>query len=172
MERCGLVLSPARWPSKGHRLRLVQSGLATFPWSINVSRERSLIAGERFGMLLLLEPLERRTKSKGLRWLCKCNCGQLTVVDSSNLQVGGIISCGCSRPAPPRSRSSVEIGQVFGRLTVLEEMLTREPNNARRWLCKCECGTLKVVRAGHLSSGKTRSCGCSRWKENQEINRV
>lgn len=141
--------------------------LAAFLESI-VSREIVIVTGERFGMLTVVEPMERRTKSKGLRWLCRCECGSLTVVDSTNLQSGGTLSCGCARPDPPRARSRVEIGDVFGRLTVLEEMLKREPNNARRWLCRCECGALKVVRAGHLNGGKTQSCGCSRWKENKE----
>ncbi len=28
------------------------------------------------------------------------------------------------------------------------------------WLCKCECGNEKLVRKDHLTSGKTKSCGC------------
>lgn len=29
-----------------------------------------------------------------------------------------------------------------------------------RWHCKCECGTERVVRAAHLSSGASTCCGC------------
>jgi hypothetical protein len=49
-------------------------------------------------------------------------------------------------------------GQRFGRLTVIE----RAPNKGRRtmWLCKCDCGTEKVICQEDLHSGKTVSCGC------------
>lgn len=37
-----------------------------------------------------------------------------------------------------------------------------------RWLCLCDCGTLKLVDGAHLASGGTRSCGCwLRWAATQ-----
>ncbi len=50
-------------------------------------------------------------------------------------------------------------GQRFGRWAVIERA---ENGKARqtRWLCKCDCGTEKIVQAGHLRNGKTKSCGC------------
>lgn len=50
-------------------------------------------------------------------------------------------------------------GQRFGRLLVIEET-GRNKHNAVMWLCRCDCGTEKAVRAYGLRSGKTRSCGC------------
>ncbi len=53
------------------------------------------------------------------------------------------------------------VGQRFGRLTVIE----RGENDKRgeiRWLCRCDCGNLKVVYGSLLRKGKTRSCGCLR----------
>jgi hypothetical protein len=44
----------------------------------------------------------------------------------------------------------------FGLLTVLGI----DPNNRRYRLCRCDCGTEKLVRIDHLNSGKTISCGC------------
>lgn len=53
----------------------------------------------------------------------------------------------------------VKIGAVFGRLTVIAEApLAR--NGARQALCRCECGTEKIVRCASLRSGGTKSCGC------------
>lgn len=56
----------------------------------------------------------------------------------------------------------------FGRLVIIREVpsTTRD----RFYLCRCICGTEKVVRFHSLVSGKTptRSCGCAR-KENAAI---
>ncbi len=55
------------------------------------------------------------------------------------------------------------IGQIFGRLTVIGEAAPFIRNSGKRsaaWVCKCECGECKVIRAESLISGKTRSCGC------------
>lgn len=52
-------------------------------------------------------------------------------------------------------------GQRFGRFLVLE----RAENDARgraRWLCRCECGTVKSLWPHELTSGASKSCGC--WK--------
>ena len=45
-------------------------------------------------------------------------------------------------------------GFRFGRWTVVEY------KGKSQWLCKCDCGTVKVVRATHLRSGASKSCGC------------
>lgn len=48
---------------------------------------------------------------------------------------------------------------VFGRWTVIG----RSENDARnhsRWICRCECGTEKVLHGNNLRNGKTKSCGC------------
>lgn len=45
-------------------------------------------------------------------------------------------------------------GGAFGRLTALEY------RGESRWLCRCECGTEKLVRTGALTTGFTASCGC------------
>lgn len=52
-------------------------------------------------------------------------------------------------------------GQRYGRLVVLSRA-----NNIGRftaWLCRCDCGTKKIVQAGHLQQGSIVSCGC--WKD-------
>lgn len=52
-------------------------------------------------------------------------------------------------------------GEVCGRLTVLEYA----GNNARsqaQWLCRCGCGSEKVVDGYNLRKGLVQSCGCSK----------
>lgn len=50
------------------------------------------------------------------------------------------------------------VGQKFGRWTVLE----RAPNKGKSvyWVCQCDCGTIKQVKAASLKSGRSQSCGC------------
>jgi hypothetical protein len=53
-------------------------------------------------------------------------------------------------------------GQRFGMLTVLQRAPRAASNYSTRWLCRCDCGETKSVRASHLRSPKgTLSCGCS-----------
>lgn len=49
-------------------------------------------------------------------------------------------------------------GQIFGRLTVLEQ--TENKNGRVQWKCRCECGNIVPVQSGCLRDGHTKSCGC------------
>lgn len=49
-------------------------------------------------------------------------------------------------------------GKVFGRLTVTSEFTRRSKQTY--WLCRCECGTEKLIYSGSLKRGITTSCGC------------
>lgn len=57
-------------------------------------------------------------------------------------------------------KSVIEIGQVFGRLTVVASEQPR--GRQETWRCRCICGGEKVVRAVHLRQGSIKSCGCLR----------
>lgn len=51
------------------------------------------------------------------------------------------------------------IGEKFGMLTVIGQA----PSTAkglRRWVCRCDCGTEKIVMGSNLRRGTTVSCGC------------
>jgi len=51
------------------------------------------------------------------------------------------------------------VGQVFGRLTVLE-FAGMGNDYSSRWIVRCECGVEKIVIGKNLVRGFTRSCGC------------
>lgn len=57
--------------------------------------------------------------------------------------------------------SYVAVGQVYGRLTVLE-MDTQDVTDKPKWLCQCSCGIKKLVATPSLRTGSTQSCGCLR----------
>ncbi len=48
------------------------------------------------------------------------------------------------------------IGKRFGRLTVL----SNDPNNSEKVICKCDCGNIKSTLKSGLRDGRTVSCGC------------
>ena len=57
-------------------------------------------------------------------------------------------------------RASVNIGDKYGRLTVVKEL---KPVGYTRYVkCSCTCGELKNVKLSHLRSGAISSCGCYR----------
>ena len=124
-----------------------------------MSRAKDL-TGMRFGRLTVIERVP--SKSRHARWKCRCDCGNYTEALSNNLQSGSKVSCGCA--AHPGSRGITPsnfndlTGKRFGRLTVVRRI---SPVGSKvRWLCRCDCGTMKDVIAYELTSGKTRSCGC------------
>lgn len=51
------------------------------------------LTGQRFGGLIVisLQP----TESRKTYWICQCDCGEVKIVRSDNLQCGAIKSCGC-----------------------------------------------------------------------------
>ena len=61
------------------------------------------------------------------------------------------------------------LGQQFGLLTVIE----RAENIGGRaaWLCKCECGGTKIARSSNLQTGKTKSCGCKRKEQLEQLHK-
>lgn len=59
------------------------------------------LLGEKFGKLLVIEFCGTQSttgkSTKRARWKCRCDCGNITIVDSSNLRSGRMIGCGKCR---------------------------------------------------------------------------
>jgi hypothetical protein len=51
------------------------------------------------------------------------------------------------------------LGLKFNRFTPIE-MMPKDSNGHRKWLCECDCGEFKIVESSVLISGSTKSCGC------------
>lgn len=52
------------------------------------------ITGQRFGRLVAVRRLENSPQGR-VRWLCRCDCGGITIVTTSDLNSGNSASCGC-----------------------------------------------------------------------------
>lgn len=74
------------------------------------------------------------------------------------------------------------VGKKFNRLTVIKFSHYDKKRN-QYWLCKCECGNEKIIRANHFKNGKVQSCGCllkeasqglkhGCWSRNRRLNKI
>ena len=68
----------------------------------------------------------------------------------------------------------IPVGKRFGKLIVVKRAETKGNSKHRiqYWLVRCDCGNIRKVRAYHLKSGKSRTCGCSKTNENAAFNAV
>lgn len=64
------------------------------------------------------------------------------------------------------SRAKDELGNKYGKLTVIKR--AENIGTAAAWECLCECGGTKIVRGSHLRSGQVKSCGCIPFKRTFE----
>jgi len=119
---------------------------------------RHNLLGMKFNKLTVLE-LHSVDDNYIVRWLCRCDCGNTTVVQTSQLKSGKTKSCGCIKG---RARVKNLTGKRFGRLLVKYEVPKEKRNRIEKvsWMCECACGNTCIVDADSLGSGKTNSCGC------------
>ena len=59
-----------------------------------------------------------------------------------------------------RKQCTIVQGARFGRWTVIGEHPERDDQRRRRWQCRCDCGTTRMVLNFNLIGGQSRSCGC------------
>jgi hypothetical protein len=114
------------------------------------------LTGRRVGRWIVLALHPRRHRCGHALWLCRCDCGTERVVFGSNLHRGLSASCGCV----PKFFDMA--GRRFGRWTVLALHPERTRDGAALWLCRCDCGTERIVLGTHLRRGSSSSCGCFR----------
>lgn len=79
--------------------------------SIDTTKKRNRgpflkLTGKKFNRLTVIgeSPYLRKDGYKHIKWICKCDCGKDTVVDSFQLRHGKTKSCGCYRDETGRSR--------------------------------------------------------------------
>ena len=53
------------------------------------------ITGQKFNMLVAIERTNQKTSKNDWLWLCKCECGNETLIPTNSLTSGHVCSCGC-----------------------------------------------------------------------------
>ena len=102
--------------------QMLLSGIIT---SCGCRKGRCLnLQGQRFGMLTVEKPIQKRDTDHSVRWLCRCDCGNYSIVSSNKLRTGHTTSCGCMRLEAARKKKTFVDG------TCLENILSGKlPSN-------------------------------------------
>lgn len=118
------------------------------------------LTNRRFGKLTAIN-VTRSEKKRS--WICLCDCGKTVIVPTFQLIAGDKASCGCGR-------LGVEIGQVFGLLTVIKVLSHEKYGHGYRMQveCVCKCGGKKISFSHYLTRGTSNHCGCL-TKERQSL---
>lgn len=143
---------------------------------------KGLEPGHRSGYLTV-SYISHSTPLKGggyrTYYSCICDCGNTKTVEVGRLRREEIRSCGAKcefimrESLAKRARTMSDKNTKFipgtrivdltskrvGMLTVLSYS-HRLPNGVKHWLCRCECGTEKVINGTALLTESIFSCGC------------
>lgn len=117
------------------------------------------LSGNIYGKLIVIgrgDDYVSPTGSRLKRWSCKCECGNIINVTTSQLK-RGMKSCGCI------SKREDLIGRRFERLIVLysvEDYISPKGYKLAKWHCLCDCGKEIDVLGMSLKNGDCKSCGC------------
>lgn len=128
---------------------------------IFIGRKKQLdknLIGQKFGKLTIIDftTVERNRQ----KCVCKCECGNTTLVYLKDLENGLRKSCGCLK-TNALEKYKYLIGQKINNWTVLELKHTGKICKAT---CKCECGTIKDINVYNLINNTSKDCGCGRKK--------
>lgn len=102
-----------------------------------------------------------------------------TLVKNLNRKIGTIRSKAYRFNLRKKEKIQLETGMKFGRLTILKEVKPVDDHWLSKdgktyiskhevFLCVCDCGNEKEIRASSLLSGATQSCGCLRNEKSSE----
>lgn len=106
--------------------------------------------GEKYNSLTVIDFVPR--KSTNQYWLCKCDCGNTSIVSMAHLKTNHTKTCGKCK----------WIGKKFGLLTVIEETSKRTSDNHIIVKCQCECGNIVEKGVDNLVKNQDSiSCGCN-----------
>lgn len=132
------------------------------------NEELNNFIGRKFNHLTIIKKVKDHIDAKDGKiepmWLCKCDCKPFNkntkIVKHSNL-INGIVTC-CDIC---KKKSVIDIiGKKFGKLIVLRranDYIYGGGKKEAQYLCRCDCGNMKIIRGSSLRSGHTTSCGCA-----------
>ena len=106
------------------------------------------VVGKKFNHWKVLQDLGDQ------KLLCECDCGKVLVRNKYSIIHGRSKSCGCDKP--DTTRIFLTPGEKYNKLTVVENV------GGGKVLCRCECGNFTTQPKTLVTSGRIKSCGCSK----------
>ena len=131
-------------------------------------RTASNFEGQKFGKLCVIKQTENpKNKNKKRKfWLCQCECGEESIVTTSDLKSGKARQCWkCAHADVGKARRKSLIGNKYGKLTVISEtygVLSDTGKQRTKCTCLCDCGKTVIKTREHLFQANLPSCGCAR----------
>lgn len=116
------------------------------------------LTGKRFGRLIVISK-DLNNKSKRIKWICKCDCGNTKSVYGFNLQKGYTKSCGCLQ----KENTSKASKHLFNQYEIIENILIIY-NDQKTASCKISAHHLSEIndrywyktKQGYWQSGRGR----------------
>lgn len=119
------------------------------------------LSGQRFGYLTVLHEETPKSGSR-VKWVCQCQCGNITTVTTSDLNSGHTQSCG--QCGITKNKADIT-GLRSGKLTAIKPTNKRTGDGSVLWECKCDCGNISYVKASDIKANNILSCGCTRTEK-------
>lgn len=109
------------------------------------------LTNKKFGKLTALYSLSN-LDGKGIKWHCKCDCGNEVDVLGSSLRNGNTHSCGCLKKEHAYFTTLKKdlVGQRVGHLLVIAETEKRQYGKVI-WKCQCDCGNIIFLNTNQLT---------------------
>ena len=121
-------------------------------YSCGCSRKKidTSFIGRRFGRFTVVSYVG------DAKWLCRCDCGNTSVVEKAKLLTGRSKSCGCLRD---EERTIDITGKKFNHLTAI--CFDHVGDDKRHcWKFRCDCGNEIIAKKIYVMRGELKSCGC------------
>lgn len=125
--------------------------------------------GNTYGFLTVIKRAPTPEGKKTAFWYCKCVCGNEKIVEGINLREGHTRSCGQCHSIESVNKIN-ELGNRYGHLLVIEEAGRKD--GKVEWLCRCDCGNLKITTGKSLRADLVQSCGCLHSLGEQKISQL
>lgn len=130
------------------------------------SKPRVDLTGKKFGRLTPKEYI------KGGKWICECECGNIIIVDTRNLNSGHTKSCGCLQKEKASQNTYDMSNYEDDNIKVLSRDGSDEQQIAM-WKCLCKnCGNIFSTRGSSIRAGYTKSCGCVHSENEKNIIKI
>jgi hypothetical protein len=121
---------------------------------------------DKLGLLTLIRKESRNWRTY---WYCKCDCGNEKWIreDMLKRKERPFRSCGCRSKATQFKKEDIT-NKRFNKLVAIKPTEDKK-GNATVWECKCDCGETCYVSIDCLKSNKTKSCGCLKDEQIEDM---